>query len=103
MGVAIFASLAYGSADEDGIKSKSRRNTCVGGINIFGFGIKNKTVKELRKNQGLTVKELAQHLKIDTIEIMKVDDKKVKDLSETLKTKIIPILRGDYIDKVPWL
>ncbi|MDF9409976.1 transcriptional regulator [Pelotomaculum isophthalicicum JI] len=70
---------------------------------MFGFGINNKTVKELRKNQGLTVKELAHILKLDTIDIMKIDDKKVKDLSDPLKTKIIPILRGDYIDKIPWL
>ncbi|OPX92242.1 MAG: hypothetical protein A4E52_00007 [Pelotomaculum sp. PtaB.Bin013] len=73
------------------------------GLVIFGFGINNKTVKELRKNQGLTVKELAHILKLDTIDIMKIDDKKVKDLSDPLKTKIIPILRGDYIDKIPWL
>ncbi|WP_376741799.1 transcriptional regulator [Pelotomaculum terephthalicicum] len=70
---------------------------------IFGFGINNKTVKELRKNQGLTVKELAQILKLDTVDILKIDDKRVRDLSEPLKTKIIPILRGDYLEKIPWL
>ncbi|MCG9968332.1 transcriptional regulator [Pelotomaculum terephthalicicum JT] len=70
---------------------------------MFGFGINNKTVKELRKNQGLTVKELAQILKLDTVDILKIDDKRVRDLSEPLKTKIIPILRGDYLEKIPWL
>jgi transcriptional regulator with XRE-family HTH domain len=74
----------------------------VGGIHIFCFGIKNKTVKELRKNQGLTARELAGLLKVDTIEILKIDDKKVRDLTEPLKKKIMPILRGDYMDKIPW-
>ncbi len=72
-----------------------------GGVNIFRFGMKNKKVKELRKNQGLTCRELAQLVKLDTIDILKIDDMKVKDLSEPLKTKIIPILRGDYMDKIP--
>ncbi|MEG3070970.1 MAG: transcriptional regulator [Peptococcaceae bacterium] len=61
---------------------------------MFGFGIKNKKVKELRKNQGLTARELAQLVKLDTVDILKVDDVKVKDLSEPIKTKIMPILRG---------
>ncbi|MFX4261766.1 transcriptional regulator [Pelotomaculum propionicicum] len=73
-----------------------------GGVCIFGFGLKNKTVKELRKNQGLTARELAQQAKVDTIDILRIDDVKVKDLSEPLKTKIMPILRGDYMDKIPW-
>ncbi|MBO8129193.1 MAG: transcriptional regulator [Peptococcaceae bacterium] len=70
---------------------------------LFGFGFKNKTVKELRKNQGLTAKELAQKLKLDTIDILKYDHTKLKDVPEPLQTKLIPILRGDYMDKIPWL
>ncbi|NLJ76662.1 MAG: transcriptional regulator [Peptococcaceae bacterium] len=61
---------------------------------MFGFGIKNKKVKELRKNQGLTARELAQLVKLDTIDILKVDDVRLKDLSEPIKSKIMPILRG---------
>jgi transcriptional regulator with XRE-family HTH domain len=67
------------------------------------FGINNKTVKELRKNQGLTAKELAQRLKLETIEIAKVDDMKLKNVPEPLREKITPILRGDDFDKIPWL
>lgn len=74
----------------------------MGGVNIFGFGLKNKKVKELRKNQGLTVRELAQQLKADTIDILKIDDMKLKDLPEPLKTKITPILKGDNTEKIPW-
>lgn len=69
---------------------------------FLGFGFQNKTVKELRKNQGLTAKELAQRLKLDTVEILAIDDRKVKEVPEPLKTKIIPVLRGDDTDKIPW-
>lgn len=37
---------------------------------ILGFGNNKKTVKELRKKQGLTAKELAEMLKVDTIDIL---------------------------------
>jgi transcriptional regulator with XRE-family HTH domain len=73
--------------------------TYAGGIHIFGFGIKNKTVKELRKYQGLTARELAQLLKVDPIDILKIDEAKVKDLPEHFKNKILPLLRGDYIGR----
>jgi len=69
---------------------------------IFGFGINKKTVKELRKNQGLTAREVAQLLKVDTIDILKIDDLKLKDVPEPLQTKIMPVLKGEYMDKIPW-
>ncbi|NLW92480.1 MAG: transcriptional regulator [Syntrophomonadaceae bacterium] len=62
-----------------------------------------KTVKELRKNQGLTAKELADKLKMNTAEILKVDDLKLKQVPEPLRNRLLPILRGDYTDKIPWL
>ncbi|KUK40548.1 MAG: hypothetical protein XD69_1398 [Clostridia bacterium 62_21] len=37
---------------------------------IFNFGMMRKTVKELRKNRGLTAKDLAEALKLDAIEIL---------------------------------
>ncbi len=60
---------------------------------FFKFGIKNKTVKELRKNQCLTAKELALRLKLDTIQILKIDTMKLKDVPEPLKTKITSYFR----------
>ncbi|SFH29453.1 hypothetical protein SAMN05660649_04620 [Desulfotomaculum arcticum] len=69
---------------------------------IFSFGMQNKTVRQLRKNQNLTAKEVAWKLKLDTIDILKVDDMKLKDVPEPLKTKITPVLRGDSLNKVPW-
>lgn len=61
-----------------------------------------KTIKELRKNQSLTAKELSEKIKIDT-EILNIDNFKLKDVPEPLKSKLLPILRGDYMDKIPWL
>jgi transcriptional regulator with XRE-family HTH domain len=69
---------------------------------IFGFGMKNKTVRELRKNRGYTAAELARRLKVDTIEILHVDDLKLKDVAEPLYNKLIPVLRGDDYDRIPW-
>lgn len=70
---------------------------------MFLFGIKGKTVKELRKNRGLTARELAFIIKTDTMEILKIDEMKLKDIPDPLKTKITPVLRGDDLDKIPWL
>ncbi|MBF7084682.1 transcriptional regulator [Desulfallas sp. Bu1-1] len=69
---------------------------------ILGFGKNKKTVKELRKNQGLTAKELAEMLKVDTIDILKIDDLQLGDVPEPLRTKIAPVLTGKYMDKIPW-
>jgi len=70
---------------------------------LFEPKIMKKTVKELRKNQGLTAKELADKLKMNTAEILKVDDLKLKQVPEPLRNRLLPILRGDYTDKIPWL
>ncbi len=64
---------------------------------------RNKTIKELRKNQGLTARELAMRVKLETPRILKVDDMKLKDVPEPLKKRIIPHLNGKNIDKAPWL
>ena len=76
-----------------------------GVIPVF-FGLEfraKKTVKELRKNQSLTAKELADKLQLDTVDILKIDDLRLKDLAEPLKSKLLPILRGDYMDNMNWL
>jgi ribosome-binding protein aMBF1 (putative translation factor) len=70
---------------------------------FFQSRIMKKTVKELRKNQGFTAQELADKLKINTSLILKVDHYKLKDVPEPLKSRLLPILRGDYTDKIPWL
>lgn len=70
---------------------------------FFQSRIMKKTVKELRKNQGYTAKELAEKLKINTSTILKVDDLPLKEVPEPLMSKLLPILRGDHTDKIPWL
>jgi transcriptional regulator with XRE-family HTH domain len=69
----------------------------------FGFGMGNKTVKELRKNQGYTAAELAERIKVEPIEIKRIDHLKFKDVAEPLKSKLKPIFRGDDTDKMKWL
>ncbi|WP_035214637.1 hypothetical protein [Desulfitobacterium hafniense] len=68
---------------------------------FFNWGFMKKTVKELRKNQYLTAKDLADKLHIDTIDVLNMDDKRLKDIEEPLKSELIPILRGDYMDRLP--
>ncbi len=69
---------------------------------FFEFRNRNKTVKELRKNQGFTAQEVASKLKVDTVVIKKIDYLKLKEVPEPLRSKVLPILRGDYMDKIPW-
>ncbi|NMA01311.1 MAG: transcriptional regulator [Clostridia bacterium] len=69
----------------------------------MAFFFRNKTVNELRKKWGLTTRELAQRVKVDNIEILKIDKLKIKEVPEPLQRKITPILRGDDLDKIPWL
>lgn len=62
-----------------------------------------KTVKELRKNQYLTAKDLADKLHVDTVDILNLDDQRLKDVDEPLRSQLLPILRGDYMERIPWL
>lgn len=71
---------------------------------FFGLEFKDKkTVKELRKNQNLTAKELADKLKLEAVDILKIDDLRLKDIDEPLRSRLTPILRGDYMDNMTWL
>ncbi|MCT4621778.1 MAG: transcriptional regulator [Marinisporobacter sp.] len=69
---------------------------------FFYFRNKNKTVKELRKNMSLTVKELAFQLKCESIDLLKVDHLELKEIPKDLREKLIPIFRGDHYDNIPW-
>ncbi|MGE5550940.1 MAG: transcriptional regulator [Bacteroidota bacterium] len=69
----------------------------------FGFALANRKVKELRKNQGYTVKELAEHLRVEALEIKRIDECRLKEVPEPLRARLLPILRGDVADRMPWL
>lgn len=70
---------------------------------MFNFSMRRKTIKELRKNQYLTARDLADKLGLSTVEILNLDDTLFKDVREPLKSRMLPILRGDYMDKIPGL
>ncbi len=61
---------------------------------MFPWSFGNKTVKELRKRQGLTARELAMIAKVNSPIIKKVDDFKLKNVPEPLKSRIEPVLKG---------
>mgnify|MGYP001386763744 CR=1 FL=1 len=69
---------------------------------FFYLKSKNKTIKELRKNRGYTVKELANLLRMEENLISRIDERKLKDVPEPLKSKILPVLRGDDMNRIPW-
>ncbi len=59
---------------------------------MFNWGMNKKTLRELRRNQGFTARELAAIIKVDTTVILKVDDLKFKDIPEPLKSRLKPYL-----------
>lgn len=61
---------------------------------MFKWGFYRKTVRELRRKQGFTARELAAIVKVDTIVILNVDDQRFKDIPEPLRSKLKP-----YLDK----
>jgi hypothetical protein len=73
-----------------------------GSVVMFKWGLANQLVKNLRKNKGYTIAELAIRLKMDSIEIRKVDHVQLKDVPEPLKSRLLSIFRGDDLDKIPW-
>jgi len=69
---------------------------------LFNFGFNNKTVKQLRMERSYTARELADKLKVSGSLILRVDDLKLKNVPEPLRSRLIPVLRGDEDNKVPW-
>lgn len=65
-------------------------------------GFNNKTVKQLRMERSYTAKQLADKLRIGTSLILRVDDHKLKDVPEPLKSRLLPVLKGEEDSKVPW-
>lgn len=61
---------------------------------LFDFSFKNKTIKELRKNKGYTVKELAVQIKVSESLILKVDNRKLKDIPDPLYSRLFSVLKG---------
>jgi ribosome-binding protein aMBF1 (putative translation factor) len=70
---------------------------------VLGWKFYGKTVKELRKNQGLTAQELARRVQVKTSLILRIDEMRLMNVPEPLKTRITPVLKGEDTDKIPWL
>jgi transcriptional regulator with XRE-family HTH domain len=68
---------------------------------MFWKSFGNKTVQELRKNQGLTARELADLVKVNESLIRKIDLLKFSSVPEPLKSRIEPVLRGKDPAKHP--
>lgn len=68
---------------------------------MFPWSLKRKTVKTLRRNQGLTANELATMAKLDTIRILRVDDLKLKDVPQPLQSRIKPFLDSSRRKRIP--
>jgi transcriptional regulator with XRE-family HTH domain len=69
---------------------------------FYFFFHRNQTIKELRKNAGYTAKELALKAKCETVEITRIDNKRLKDIPQKMRDRLLPIFRGDQLDKIPW-
>ncbi len=59
---------------------------------MFKWGKKHKTIRQLRRKRGFTANELAMMAKVDTIEILRLDDLKLKDIDKEMKDKLLPYL-----------
>jgi hypothetical protein len=50
------------------------------------------TIRQLRRKRGFTANELAMMAKVDTIEVLRLDDLKLKDIDKEIKDKLLPYL-----------
>lgn len=68
---------------------------------MLPWSFKQKTVKTLRRSQGLTARELASMAKLDTIKVLHVDDMRLKDVPQPLQARIKPFLDGPGRKHIP--
>lgn len=67
---------------------------------FFEFRHRNRTIKDLRKDHGLTVQQLADRSAVDKLEIIRIDHLRLKEIKDPTRSKLLHILRGDYMDSV---
>lgn len=67
---------------------------------FFEFRNRNRTIKELRKNHSYTVQQLSEKSEVDKVEILRIDHLKLKEIQEPVRSKLLPILRGDYMNRI---
>lgn len=62
---------------------------------FFEFRNRNRTIKDLRKDQSLTAEQLSDMTGVNKIEILRIDELKLREIQEPTRSKLIPTLRGD--------
>jgi transcriptional regulator with XRE-family HTH domain len=67
---------------------------------FFEFRNRNRTIKELRKDQSYTAQQLAVKSGVDKTEILNIDQLKLRDIGQPTRSMILPILRGDSMDRI---
>lgn len=60
---------------------------------LFFWWNKNKTIEQLRKKKLLTTKALANQAKVSSSLVSKVDQKKLKEIPDPLKSSLIRALQ----------
>ncbi len=59
---------------------------------IFDFRFKNKTIYQLRKDKGWTVRELSERISVGPSILAKMDKKKLKEIPDPLFQKLYDVL-----------
>jgi ribosome-binding protein aMBF1 (putative translation factor) len=66
------------------------------------FFFKKKTVGELRRQRGLTARELADRVRCRESLIRSIDGRILQQVPQPLRGRLESALRGDEVDKIPW-
>jgi len=61
---------------------------------FFEFRNRNRTIKELRKDHGYTVEQLAFRSEVDKLEVLRVDHLRLKEVKDPTRSQLLPILRA---------
>jgi hypothetical protein len=67
---------------------------------FFEFRNRNRSIKELRKDQSYTAQQLSDKSGVDKIEILKIDHLKLREIKQPIRSMLLPTLRGDDLDRI---
>jgi transcriptional regulator with XRE-family HTH domain len=65
---------------------------------FFEFRNRNRSIKDLRKDMGFTVQQLADQSGVDKLELLRIDNLKLRELQQPVRSQLMPSLRGDHLD-----
>jgi transcriptional regulator with XRE-family HTH domain len=67
---------------------------------FFEFRNRNRTIKELRKDQSYTAQQLADKSGVAKIEILRIDNLKLREIKQPIRSMLLPTLHGDDLDGI---